>query len=73
MGYSTNEGIGLILVWQTFHPTVRSRLFGYRSQSYFLASIVYFNFTFDIYNVQKHYIERYLLLLPHFFFDSVSF
>ncbi len=66
--YLDNEGIGHILV-EDFYPTAPSRLFGYGCQPKFLASMVYFTFTFDIYNVQKHYTKRYILLLPYIFFD----
>ncbi len=45
-----------IVEQQIFHLAAPCRLFGYRCQPYFLASMVYFIIPFDIYNVQKHYI-----------------
>ncbi len=39
--------------------------------SFFIATMVYFTFPFNIYNVQTHHTKYYLLLLPYFIFDDV--
>ncbi len=64
LDYSANEGIALILVQQTFHATAHNMLFGYRCLPYYLASIVYLTFPFDIYTGHK-LITCHLLLLHY--------
>ncbi len=66
-----------ILAWTCFPPTSsRPCLTKFVKQSViiliFLASMVYFTFHFDIYNVQKHYTKYCLLLLTNFF-NVISF
>lgn len=48
LGYSDNGGIGLILVYQTFHPTAPSWLHGYTSRClpYYFVSMVSIYFSF---------------------------
>ncbi len=39
----------------------------------FIATIVYFTFPFNIYNIQTYHIKYYLLLLSYFFIDDIYF
>ncbi len=48
-----------------------SRLFGYWRQTYLIATMVYFTFHFNIYNVQTHHTKYYLLSLPYFLFNDI--
>ncbi len=44
---------------------------GYWRQPYFIATMVYFIFPFNIYNVQTNNTKYYLLSLPYIFFNDI--
>ncbi len=50
-----------------------SRLFWNWRQPYFTATMVYFTFHFNIYNVHTHHTKYYPLYLPKFFIDDIYF
>ncbi len=74
-GYPPNDGIGLVLISETVHTTTHIRLFRFGCLPYYLALIIYFTFSFDIYIGHTFYwmqsnITHLLFLWCCFHFES---